>query len=159
VGIVFPPRGNPLTPFVSCTLPHQMPFCKTAPLLPSVTWQQHGTVCWWEGSTSTCIVVPFMDSPISSSQKDTLYIDYNFSSCFSHVQRLCMGLFVLSVVIPFHICSHAVFIGLPDLTNLLFPIFGCCVQAAELENISAQLTAIFMGNLCFSEKFLTVQEV
>jgi len=27
--------------------------CQTAPLLPSVTWQQHGTEHWWEDSTST----------------------------------------------------------------------------------------------------------
>lgn len=89
-------------------------------------WQQHGTVYWWEGSTYTYTVVPFMDRPISSVQKGTLYIGYSFFSCFSCVQRLCRGLFVLSVVIPFHICSHAVFTGLPDLTNLLFPLFGCC---------------------------------
>ena len=29
--------------FAPSTLPCQTPFCQTAPLLPSVTWQQHGT--------------------------------------------------------------------------------------------------------------------
>ena len=32
-----------------------MPVCQTAPLLPSVTWQQHGMGYRWEGSTSTVI--------------------------------------------------------------------------------------------------------
>ena len=32
-----------------------MPFCQTAPLLPSVTWQQHVTEYLWEGSTSIAI--------------------------------------------------------------------------------------------------------
>jgi len=31
-----------------------MPFCQTAPLLPSVT-QQHGMGYWWEGSSFTAI--------------------------------------------------------------------------------------------------------
>lgn len=102
--------------------------CHFVRLLPCshLSHGTNGTVYWWEGSTYTCTVVPFMDRPISSVQKGTLYIGYNFFSCFSCVQRLCRGLFVLSVVIPFHICSHAVFTGLPDLTNLLFPLFGCC---------------------------------
>ena len=32
-----------------------MPFCQTAPLLPSVTGQQHGMEYWQKGSTSTAI--------------------------------------------------------------------------------------------------------
>ena len=32
--------------------------CQTAPLLPSVTRQQHGTGYWWEGSTSTAVPPP-----------------------------------------------------------------------------------------------------
>ena len=31
----------------------QMPFCQTAPLLPSVAWQQHTTEHQWEGFMST----------------------------------------------------------------------------------------------------------
>ena len=36
-------------------------FCQTAPLLPSVTRQQHVMEYWWEGSTSTAI------PPVSTS--------------------------------------------------------------------------------------------
>ena len=32
-----------------------MPFCQTAPMLPTVTLQQHIMEHWWEGSTSTAI--------------------------------------------------------------------------------------------------------
>ena len=32
-----------------------MPFCQTAPLLPSVAWQQNVIENRWEGSTSTSI--------------------------------------------------------------------------------------------------------
>ena len=42
--------------FASSTLPCQMPFCQTAPLLPSVIWQQHAMGYWWEGSSP--IVLP-----------------------------------------------------------------------------------------------------
>ena len=35
-----------------------MPFCQTAPLLPSVTWQQNVTEYWQEGSASTTIPPP-----------------------------------------------------------------------------------------------------
>ena len=48
-------RGVHLHPFASYALPCQIPFCQTAPLLPSVTWQQNGTECWLEGSTSAAI--------------------------------------------------------------------------------------------------------
>ena len=40
---------------VSSVLPCQMPFCQTAPLLPSVMQQQHATECMWEGSAPTAI--------------------------------------------------------------------------------------------------------
>ena len=32
-----------------------MPFYQTTPLLPSVTQQQNGVECWWEGLISTAI--------------------------------------------------------------------------------------------------------
>lgn len=32
-----------------------MPFCETAPLLLSVTWQQNRMENWWEGSASSAI--------------------------------------------------------------------------------------------------------
>jgi len=37
------------------SLPCQKPFCLSAPLLPSVTQQQHVTEYWWEGSASPAI--------------------------------------------------------------------------------------------------------
>ena len=50
------PRGGiKFYPPASYTLPCQMPFCQTTPLLPSGTWQQNGMECWWEGSTSAAI--------------------------------------------------------------------------------------------------------
>jgi len=39
----------------SYTLPCLMPFCETAPLLPSVTWQQNIVEYWREGSTPTAL--------------------------------------------------------------------------------------------------------
>ena len=41
--------------FASSTLSCQTPFCQSAPLLPSVTWQHHVTEYWREGSTSTAV--------------------------------------------------------------------------------------------------------
>jgi len=41
--------------FASPTLPRQTSLCQIAPLLPSVTQQQHGMENWWEGSASTAI--------------------------------------------------------------------------------------------------------
>ena len=52
----------------SYTLPHQMPFCQTAPLLTSVTQQQNVMEYWWEGSTSTA-VPPTSTSDIAGQQK------------------------------------------------------------------------------------------
>ena len=47
-----------MTPFASYALPCQMPLCQSAPLLPSVTWQQHGTGYWWGGSAPTAVLPP-----------------------------------------------------------------------------------------------------
>ena len=47
------------TPLLYSALPCQATLCQTAPLLPSVTWQQSAMECWWEASTA----VP----PISAS--------------------------------------------------------------------------------------------
>ena len=41
--------------FASYVFPCQMSFGQTAPLLPSVTQQQHVMESWWEDSTSTTI--------------------------------------------------------------------------------------------------------
>jgi len=46
-------RGIQWHTFASYVLPCQTPFCQTAPLLPSATWQRHVMKYWWEGSAST----------------------------------------------------------------------------------------------------------
>ena len=61
VGAIFPCGGIQLHTSALYVLPCQLPFCQTASLLPSVTWQQHVMEYRWEGSTSTAI------PPISTS--------------------------------------------------------------------------------------------
>ena len=51
----FPHEGIQWHTSVSYVLPCQMPFCQTAPLLPSVTVKQNVLEYWWEGSSSTAI--------------------------------------------------------------------------------------------------------
>ena len=48
--------------FASSTLLCQTPFCQTAPLLPSVTQQQHVMEYWWEGSI---LLLYHQDSPLT----------------------------------------------------------------------------------------------
>ena len=48
----FPHGGIQWHTFASYTLPCQIPFCQTAPLLSSATQQQNGMEYWWEGSVS-----------------------------------------------------------------------------------------------------------
>jgi len=50
-------------------LPCQMPFCHTAPLLPSVTQQQHVTGYGWEGSTPIAIPPTFTSNFVSQHHK------------------------------------------------------------------------------------------
>ena len=51
----FPQGGIYFHTVASSALPCQMPFCQTAPLLPSVTQQQNVLEYWQEGSTSTAV--------------------------------------------------------------------------------------------------------
>ena len=51
--------------FASYARPCQTPFCRTAPLLPCVTQQQHVTECWREGSASTAITPTAVSDIIS----------------------------------------------------------------------------------------------
>ena len=60
----FPHGGIQLPTFASYTLPCQIPFCQTAPLLPFVAQQQNMMRYWWELSlychitdTHLCVVV------------------------------------------------------------------------------------------------------
>jgi len=52
---VFACGESPWCTFTSQALPCQTPFRQTAPLLPSVSQQQHIVEYWWEDSTSTAI--------------------------------------------------------------------------------------------------------
>jgi len=51
----FPYGAIQFPAFASSTCQCQMPFCQTAPQLPSTTQQQHIMGYWWEGSTSAAI--------------------------------------------------------------------------------------------------------
>jgi len=56
--------------FSSYTLP-----CQTAPLLPSVSWQQNVMEYWWEGSTSTtsnATAIPLISSSDVVGQHDKI---------------------------------------------------------------------------------------
>jgi hypothetical protein len=61
LGAIFSAWRNTITHFDSYALPHQTPFCQTAPLLSSVAWQHNLTEYWQEVSTSTAV------SPTSTS--------------------------------------------------------------------------------------------
>ena len=52
-GCIFFLHGISSHTFAPYALPCQMPFYRTAPLLPSVTQQQNTMGYWWKGSTST----------------------------------------------------------------------------------------------------------
>jgi len=65
----FPHRRIHWHAFTSSTLPHQAPFCQTAPLLPSVTQQQIVRECWWEGLSSTAIPPPFASDIVGQHNK------------------------------------------------------------------------------------------
>ena len=55
--------------FTSYALPCQTWFCQTAPLLPSVTRQQHVREYWWESSTSTAIPPPSTSDVVGQHNK------------------------------------------------------------------------------------------
>ena len=61
--------GLQLLTFASYSLPHQMSVCQTAPLLPSVIWQQHVTEYWHECSSSTVIPPPSTSDIVSQHNK------------------------------------------------------------------------------------------
>jgi len=60
-GAICSARKISMTHIVPRALPWQTPVRQSAPLLPSVTWQQHVTGYWWQASASTAI------SPTSDS--------------------------------------------------------------------------------------------
>ena len=65
----FPHVGIQLQPFASYTLPCQMPLCQSAPLLPSVTWQQNVMGYRWELATSTAVPPTFASDVMGKHNK------------------------------------------------------------------------------------------
>ena len=67
--------------------PGQTPFCQTAPLLLSVTWQQNVMEYWWEGSTSTAILPTSTSEAVGQRSSirgipfGAAYIDLLVSEC------------------------------------------------------------------------------
>ena len=74
-------RRIQLHTFASSAFQYQMSFCQTAPLLPSVTRQQHGMEYWWEGSASAAIT-PTSDSVGSTIKWEVLFSEQpSYFSC------------------------------------------------------------------------------
>ena len=69
--------------FVSSARPCQAPLCQTAPLLPSVTWQQNVKEYWWEDSASAAIPPPFASDGISQSEWKALLLEQPLYFCCS----------------------------------------------------------------------------
>ena len=70
--------------FTSSTLPCQTPICQNAPLLPSVTWQQHIMEYWWEGSPSATTPPPFASDITAQHNK---LRDITFVAALIHNSR------------------------------------------------------------------------
>jgi len=64
-----------------------MPFCQTAPLLPSVTQERNIREYWWEGSTSTAIP-PTPASDIVGQHNKIRGI--TFGAAFVHFDYKCV---------------------------------------------------------------------
>ena len=69
VGVICSVWRTSITPLFSHALPCQMPFCHTAPLLPSVAWQQNVTEYSWEGSTFTAVTPTFISDVMGQYNK------------------------------------------------------------------------------------------
>ena len=78
--------------FAPYTLPRQTPSCQSAPLLPSVTRQQHVTEHWWEDSTSTA-VPPTSASDVAGQHHKTRGIISKLPSMIS--MSINLHLFIL----------------------------------------------------------------
>ena len=80
---LFPHGGIQFHTFIPHTLPRQAPLCQTAPLLPSVTWQQNVKEYWWEDSASAAIPPPFASDGISQSEWKALLLEQPLYFCCS----------------------------------------------------------------------------
>lgn len=87
----------------------QMPFCQTAPLLPSVAWQQHTTEHQWEGFMSTA-ASPTTTSDVIGQHNGIGSITFRMGLiywkslyCMSGVQSKSI---LLSDLFPFHVLIY-----------------------------------------------------
>jgi len=67
--LFLPYGGTQWHTIASSALPCQMPFCQTAPLVPSVTWQQYLWEYWWKGSPCTAIPLAFTPDVVGQHHK------------------------------------------------------------------------------------------
>ena len=58
-----------MTLFASCAIPYRTSLRWTAPLLPSVTWQQHVTEYWRKDSTSTGVTLTSASNIVGQNNK------------------------------------------------------------------------------------------
>ena len=69
VGAIFLPGRIQFYTSALYALPCRTPFCQTAPLLLSITQQQHLMEYWWEGSASTAIPPTFISDFVGQYNK------------------------------------------------------------------------------------------
>jgi len=86
-----------MTHLSSCTLLSQMPYCQTAPLLPSVAQQQNVMGYWWEGSTCTAIS-PTSASDVTGQQNEG--ITFRAALVLNTYHQLWKFLFLVMTVYP-----------------------------------------------------------
>mgnify|MGYP001852870604 CR=1 FL=1 len=84
---VFPHGGIQWHTFASYALPCQSSFCQTAPLPPSVTWQQSVIGYWWEASASTA-GLPTSASDVVGWYHKTGHTIFGAAFIFSMVAQL-----------------------------------------------------------------------
>ena len=72
-------------------LPPQTSFCQTAPLLPSVTWQQHVKGYWQEGWTSTASNVMGQHNKIGDVVLGAAHVVLRTELCCAHPEILLMS--------------------------------------------------------------------
>ena len=69
VGAIFLPGRIQFYTSALYALPCRTPFCQTAPLLLSITQQQHLMEYWWEGSASTAVPPPSASDIVNQYNK------------------------------------------------------------------------------------------
>ena len=91
----FPYKGIQWHTFASYTFPCQMSFCQTAPLLPSVTWQQNVMEYWQEGSASTTIP-PTSITDVMGQHNNIGGITFGAALVFQPLSEVNLSLFYMA---------------------------------------------------------------